>query len=255
MKKLLLFVILLLSVAFLGGCNLENLINNQDGDPENGLNNGDGGEGDNGNNKEPQDEIAGVKEDYDTKEIDNKLDALRLQNGFFIKYEYAAKEEEEAITIAYGAKGNVYYFAVATDEAIIDLSDDSRMVTYETYYGKWSSSVIDYSDDFSKEMGKSLTDTYAVLAKNLCSMYDSVTEGDFVKTADTVAGRACDKYTTVLTDGVLLKHIICVDKATGVCLKWEVEAVSASGSSFARFECKEFKTNYDIAIPTVSNED
>lgn len=182
---------MLLSISFLAGCNLEDLINNQDGDPENVQNNG---EGDNGNNNEPQDEIADVKEDYDTKEIDNKLDGLRLQNGFFIKYEYQSSDEAETTVVAYGAK-------------------------------------------------------------DLCSMYDSVTEEDFVKTSDIIAVRSYDKYTTVVIDGILVKHTICVDKETGICLKWEVEAVTTSGSSFVRFECKEFKTNYDIAIPTVSNED
>ena len=252
MKKLLLFIVLLLSISFLAGCNLEDLINNQDGDPENGQNNG---EGDNGNNKEPEDEIADVKEDYDTKEIDNKLDGLRLQNGFFIKYEYQSSDEDETTVVAYGAKGDVYYLISNTDEVIMDLSSDTGMSMYQKIDGEWNGTTVPYSDYFTKENGKTLADTYALLAKDLCSMYDSVTEEDFVKTSDTIAGRSCDKYTTVVTDGILMKHTICVDKETGVCLKWEVEAVTTSGSSFARFECKEFKTNYDIAIPTVSNED
>ena len=241
MKKVLLFLILMFSVSFLFACTLPSIDdeNKDDETEENG--------NENGNEKE--DDTTSVKEDYDSSQIENKLDALRQKDGYFIKYEY--QDDEEPTIIAFGAKGDLFYLISNGEEAIFDLSHEDHMDNYTKTDDEWSLSTIEYKDGLTKEYAQAIVDSYSALANSLCTMYEVITDDNFVKSSATIAGRACDQYTTLVTAGVFIKYTVCVDKETGACLKWLVEGTTDAGRVSATFECTQFATSYNIELPEV----
>lgn len=75
--------------------------------------------------------------------------------------------------------------------------------------------------------------------------------GDLLKNSGnvTIAGRNCIKYRydyTIL--GASAKAEYCIDKETGVCMKYFVEGNSGGESGSYHFECTEFKTS-GVVLP------
>ena len=66
----------------------------------------------------------------------------------------------------------------------------------------------------------------------------------------TIAGRSCEKYSYEISlMGASVKYEYCIDKETGICLKFAFEGSAEGESSSANFECIEFKTS-GISLPS-----
>lgn len=250
MKKFLVFVLFTFAMLFLVGCNVSDLVDKY-GDKDDENNTTENNEN-NGNNNQTS---STVSQDHKAEEVEEKIQALIDINGLFLKYEYHAEESDgETATgaMAFGADGDIYYIMNDDEEAYFDFSDNTKLVSYRKYDGEWSKEEMNYNEDFTREQAEEVTKAYASMVTGFMTMYQAYEELDTVKTSDTVAGRACDKYTTVVTTfGVSISYSFSLDKTTGVCLKWDVSGYSTEGNASVTFECKEFKTNFKITLPVI----
>ena len=251
MKKIFLVIVFAFCMLFLVGCNVSDLVDKYgDKDDENYTTENNEN---NGNNNQTS---SAVSQDHKAEEVETKLQTLIDTNGLFLKYEYHSKDsdgEEETGTIAFGADGDIYYIMTDDEEeAYFDFSDNTKLVSYRKYDGEWSKEEMIYNEDFTKEQAEEITKAYSSMVTGFMTMYQAYEELDAVKTSDTVAGRACDKYTTVVaTFGVSITYSFSLDKATGACLKWDISGFTTEGSGSVSFECKEFKTNFKITLPVI----
>ena len=68
---------------------------------------------------------------------------------------------------------------------------------------------------------------------------------------ETIAGRNCDKYAYKVSGmEISTQWTYCIDKETGVCLKWDVDLSTMEGFVGITFECTEFKTSGAV-LPTL----
>ncbi|MCR5422545.1 MAG: hypothetical protein K6E74_02800 [Bacilli bacterium] len=254
MKKIFVFVLFAFAMLFLVGCNVEDLVDKyagQDGDSGDTNTNTD-------NNNNNNDDGSTVSDDHKAEEVEEKLQTLIDANGLFLRYEYHSKDndgEEETGDIAFGADGEVYYILTGDDECYFDLSDDTKFVIYQKNEDEWTKQTIVYDEYYTKDQAQEIANAYTMMVNGFMTMYQAYEGMDAVKTSDTVAGRACDKYTTaVSTIGVAVTYTFSIDRETGACLKWDISGVSTEGSGSMSFVCKEFKTNFKITLPEATEE-
>ncbi|MCL2706789.1 MAG: hypothetical protein FWE97_01285 [Dehalococcoidia bacterium] len=112
---------------------------------------------------------------------------------------------------------------------------------YDTYYGSADGGFIKV--DFIEPMTEDQVKAQFIFI-GWMSHYGSYAS-DMVKDgSETVAGRSCDRYKyTWSYFGSSVKYTYCIDKATGVCLKYAYDVASGGQSGSLTFECIEFKTN------------
>ncbi len=251
MKKLFIFVVFTFCMLFLVGCNVNDLVDKYANSGDNSGDTGDNGgnSGDNGGSS------ITTSDDHKAEDVSDKVNQMISTNGVFVKYEITSKsdgEDEETVVIAFGAKDKVYYVNSGEEETYIDLSDDTKFVVYsKDEEGEWTKMSTPYDDEyFTKEQADEFAQAYLTLISSYMTQYQAFENLEATKSSETVAGRSCDKYTVKqATIGYSINYSFCIDKATGICMKWTVEGNSTEGSGYASFECKEFKTNYTITLP------
>ena len=192
---------------------------------------------------------SSITADYNYQQIASKVTELAGSNGIFVKLHISSTDNgrTETYDIALGVRGQVYYFLTSEGESYVDLTSDQYYDVYTTYNGTWRKVRANYSEQVTKD---TLITSYAAMAYGYFGMYQYLTTYEGVKTTATVAGRSCDKYTfTQSAYGATASSEVCIDKATGICLKWAASGSYQGDSGAITFECTQFDTNYTITLP------
>ena len=230
------------------------------GEKINGNNNGN----DNGNNGNNGNQVNGGDSfDYQAAAVNAQLEAMRQGNGYLLKYNVSATGENEASTIAIGAKGDIYYLADDDQEYYYDVSNADHMDWYEKNgaAASWEKTTTNYSEFYTRQQAidamQAFVGTYSLWMTYYKDFESSM--GDVVKYSATVAGRECDDFTfsaAALTgeglNTVRATYSCYVDKATSICLKWEYSATVNGKTETWTMECTTFDTNPNLTLPTVS---
>lgn len=209
-----------------------------------------------------------ISSDYDYSKIEENVNEMKT-NGIYIEVKVTGESDDSAPTeeyYTYGAKGDIYYYSYGEekDQTYYDLTSDEYYVTYtleeENDELVWNKTITAYSEYMTKDQAQRAANLQGALVWSWFGYYANAGSGNGTKTTTTIAGRSCDKYeynTNVAVVGAAasVKQIYCVDKETGVCLKYSVtgSAVSTDGSSSGSYamECKKFQTNWTPELPTV----
>ncbi len=198
--------------------------------------------------------------DYDSSKVQENMEKLINEKGLYIELSVSGRDENgetEQEVIAYGETATAFYYKSDGRESIIDFSNDAYAVSYERDENeKWEKDTIVYADiGMTKETFQQTYSTYTSILFSYFSSYSVYSGFDMKKSSDTVAGRACDKFTYEATAlGAGVTYTFSIDKETGMCLKWEATAAAlGEGMATADFTCTEFKTEYTIEIPADEN--
>jgi len=184
------------------------------------------------------------------------------EGEFVYNQDYIDKNlgDEYWITYSYQSKSN----GVADDPLFITTAENEDGYYYKDNQGSetlflLNGSVFDVympddNGDLAKvpdlQLSKENVEGYSFSFLNYMTIYE-VAIGDM--TADgneTVAGRLCDKcvfHAVSLAASIDIHYSI--DKATGVCLRYETEAVSGSDTGAFQFVCTVFKTS-NVEMPS-----
>ena len=206
---------------------------------------------------------ASVAADYDYTRVQSNLDAMRTGQGFLIRYKGTttgteASDNDEG-TMAYGAKGGIYYVASDEDETYYDMTNDAYIAVYDKNKDEegnvyWTKDVNYYNADYTKEQAQTEMNAQISAASAWMTYYGvNAMDGGMKKSGATVIGRSCDKYEWGVNMVVYKINYTCyIDKSTGICLKWTGGASAVGASAGVNFECEEFNTNPTFTLPTVS---
>ena len=192
---------------------------------------------------------SSITADYNYQQIAGKVTELANANGLFVKLHISSTSNGQTDTydVALGVNGQVYYVLSDGDEVYLDLTSDQYYDVYTPYNGTWRKARANYSEQVTKE---TLVTTYSAMLYGYFGMYQYVTSYDSVKTTATIAGRSCDKYTfTETAYGATASSEVCIDKATGICLKWSAAGSYQGNSGSLSFECTQFDTSYTATLP------
>lgn len=196
---------------------------------------------------------------YTGESVQASLDGMRDGGGYFIRMEitsYDSEGQTEVSSVAAGANGDIYHFIhEGGDEYIYDLSKDTEYVLYSKYEGeqKWYKNVYVYDEYMTRETAESMVQIASFSTMTFLTFYSTYEGEDFYNMGTAaVAGKTCAKYKYSF-EFFTLKYetTYYIEKSTGLCLKYEVSASAlGQGSVSVTFECKEYRTSYNIAIPT-----
>ena len=200
---------------------------------------------------------AKIADDYDPDTVNAKIAELQAGSGFKLSYTAEGTDDDgkQMENLSYGAKGDIYYYQTSDTEVYFDLSSDQEAVTYTKTDGVWSKKVQTYTDGYTKADMEANVQNEVNAAMGYMTYYYNM-EGGMVKGTAEVLGRTCDTYTVGGKVGsfVSFSTVISIDKATGICLKWEVSGQALGQSGDVTFTCTEFNTNPTFTLPTVDEE-
>ena len=198
---------------------------------------------------------ASISADYDYTLIESKVNELAGADGIFVKLHVqtaATGEQSHSFDVALGIKNNVYYYLTEEDEYYFDFSNENYYVSYSKEDGVWTKEVGNYNAYVTKAMAEQMAKAASAGIIGYMGWYSSLSGGATKSTA-TVAGRNCDKYT--LKDIAISASYsleVCIDKATGICLKYAATGAVQGESASVSIECTEFNTSYTPVLPTVN---
>lgn len=174
--------------------------------------------------------------------------AEKLKGDYSITYKYSvsgADGSDDAMTSKYIRTSDGYYMAYSGLEMLYIKDGDM----YDTYMGSEAEGFtkMDFMDPISKEE----VESNMGLVGGFMSQYSAWDKSDMKRDgSETIAGRKCEKYTySASAFGSAVKYSYCIDKDTGVCLKYsfDVSAIGQGAGSMT-FECTEFKT-HGVSLP------
>lgn len=202
--------------------------------------------------------------DYQASETNANIDAMRNENGIYLKYEGVVDgEEKEDGTFVFAAKGDVFYYASNDEVTIYDLSNAEYSVEYHqaNANAEWTATITYYDETTTKATKEQEVRETAQAILTMATYYDEEESDDEVggmkKETAELLGRECDKYSLSFSMGSLARGntSVWIDKATGICLRWSANASALGQGGGVNFECKEFKESYTAPqIPEVSEE-
>ena len=200
---------------------------------------------------------ASIAEDYDPALIESKINEIAGTDGIFVKLRVqtaATGETSHDFNVALGIKNNIYYYLTEEDEYYFDFSNDGYFVSYSKEDGVWTKEVSNYNAYVTKAMAEQMAKAASAGIIGYMGWYSTVS-GDAAKSTATVAGRACDKY-TVKDSAVSASYSleVCIDKQTGICLKYAASGSAAGERASVSLECVEFSTEYAPVLPSVSSQ-
>ncbi len=207
-----------------------------------------------GNKEADEEGGASIAADYDYTLIENKINEIAGTDGIFIKLHAqtsATGETDRSFDIALGIKNDIYYFKDQENEYYYDLSSDVKAVVYSKEDGVWSKEETAYNAYLTKAQYVQVAKGASAGIIGYMGFYSGLS-GNAVKSSATVAGRACDKYTIKETAAASAYSLeVCIDKATGVCLKYAASGAVPTARAGVSLECTEFNTSYTPVLPTV----
>ena len=176
--------------------------------------------------------------DNDKFEYGNGADyiANNLKGDYSITYRVSTSGEDYFdVTAARTSAG--YHYNYAGIE-VLYIKNGNK---YDKYFGSSSDGFtkVDWLEPLTEEQVKS-----ELSFLNWMSYYGNYSSDLKKDGSETVAGRSCNRYKYSLSYfGASLQYIVCIDKATGICMKWTYNVASGGEQSSLKFECTEFKTS------------
>ena len=251
MKKILaIMLVLILALSFVTACGGNGGNSNTAGGNSREDNNkpstSSDGNSDESKNDSKSDEGDSTKPDSNSSgdkfEYGNPADfiANNLKGDYSITYKYTIGGAEESFEITCARTSEGYLYRTMGIEYLYIKNGDK----YDMYLG---SSAMGYMkiDTMTDE---DVLDTLTMFTGFMTSYGDNVS--DLKKDgSETIAGRNCDRYTFEADGfGVKVSYIYCIDKATGVCMKFVYDITTAGEAAGLTFECIEFKTS-GVTLP------
>ena len=216
----------LLSACF--GRNIGRYI--PDNDPDNSSNSG-------SNNESPdKSEGGGAKEDF---KYGNGKDYIlkNLKGDFSITYEVTGSSSDDVYEIIYARTSEGYYinFPGMDMGPMLYIKNGDK---YDLYLKNGDVfEKIDVMDPVDEEQ------VQGPMLGGFMTSYGGLS-GFERKGSETIAGRDCDKFELSAAGmGAAVRQIYCIDKETGVCMKFSLDAAAEGQVGNVNFECIEFKTS------------
>ena len=203
---------------------------------------------------------ASISDDYNADTTQRNVNNIRTTGGYRITYRLTTESSDESSentneTLILAAKNDVYYVKNSNvSEQYVDLSEEEYASVYTKGEDGWTLTIRAYDEDYTKADAKEAFTAF----ESYFIMYATLDEG-LEKSSATVAGRACDRYSWGVSVNFIVsasaKSECCIDKETGICLKWAASASASgigvdSGSGSANFECTEFTIGFTPTLPT-----
>jgi hypothetical protein len=178
--------------------------------------------------------------DYGQSYIDNNLpDSYRLV------YSITAYDNSGVSSVTWEqirtSKG--YYFNTEDGDGLLFIKNGQ---TYDLYI-LGSDGVYENSGmDFEQSYVENLMSGFLGYMTNYVAYQNSMSKSG----SDTVAGRACDKYSFAYAHALYgsVTYSCSIDKATGVCLKWSMDAQAHGEKGGYEFVCTHFSTS-GVSLP------
>jgi len=168
--------------------------------------------------------------------------ADKLKGDYSITYRaYMSNDSDEFIEMTMIRTADGFYYGAYGTE-VLYIKNDGVYYTYFLMDGAFTK--IDFIDPMTEEQ------VQAVMGGVLgfMSEYGKVS-GLKRDGSETVAGRDCERYKYgAAALSTALGFIYCIDKETGVCLKYVIDVAAGGESASMTFECTEFKTS-GVTLP------
>lgn len=181
------------------------------------------------------------KFEYGTDYINSKL-----AGDYSISYKVSSTESKEetltyTTTMIHTSAG--YYLSMGGDSQLLFIKNGD---SYDMY-------MYDSENGFEKVDGMTLSEdevkTQTFAFSGYMTSYAQFEDSLKKVGSQTIAGRSCDAYAFDYSGlGVAMKYEYCIDKATGVCMKFQISASTSEGSGQYTFECTEFLTS-GVSLP------
>jgi hypothetical protein len=201
-----------------------------------------------------------TEEDEDTQGTDGTEEADFVYNTNYMtdhlgsysvtyKFTYFENgEETESMTVLLKKNEEGYYFNLYDGQEIMYLKEgDEYIVCMKD----------EENGPFKKIDGYTMTEDdvkgSAEMVLTYMSFYSDYIDDLSNDGEETVCGRSCDKYFFDASEmGVSSKVEFYIDKETGVCLKYSVDASADGESGGFKFECTEFSLE-NVELPAYEN--
>ena len=168
-----------------------------------------------------------------------------LKDNYHIVYEittYEDNESDTAVMEQIWTKEGVY-FAAGGDGMLFIKNGEEYVMYYETGAGSFEKSPMNYP----KEMVEAMISGLSMYMSAYASFGSELARDG----SETIAGRDCERYTMDYKYPYLdykLKYTYCIDKATGVCLKFKMDVQGEGKKVGYEFLCTMFKTS-GVTLP------
>ena len=163
--------------------------------------------------------------------------AKNLTGDYSITYKIYANGSDETAEIFITRTSEGYYIGNFVSKTLYIKNRDSL---YETYF---SSDEGFYRVDFLDPITEEEVRSNMAIIIDFMTQYSS--ESGLKKDGtETVAGRNCDRYKAGASGfGMAVGISYCIDKETGVCMKFRYDMAGDEGMANMTFECIEFLTS------------
>ena len=193
---------------------------------------------------------------YNINTIKGDIATIGSSAGYSITLRFTSNGVPEDLTFA--KKGSLYYVKDrAGNETYYDLGTDAQ-ITYTKAAGatEWTVKTDKYNEYYTKILARDTLDLIMSDYSNYLVYYAikdlGMRTGFTSCTDEQINGRNCKKYEkTVEYGGEGAEYTYWVD-ADGICVKHSIEATSEGKTSSFSVECYEYKTPYEITLPTVA---
>ena len=177
--------------------------------------------------------------------------AQNLKGDYSITYKYSISGQDDLIMTHTKTSAGYYYNYMGMEGLFVKNGDK-----YDTYQGSAETGFtkVDFMDPLTEEEVKndSMYSLVYGMIDGFMIQYGNDTSGMKKDGTATVAGRNCEKYTFQIAGmGAAYKYSYYIDKATGVCLKWDYDVAAGGQAASMTFECTEFKTS-GVTLPSYS---
>ena len=163
--------------------------------------------------------------------------AKNLTGDYSITYRVYANGSDETAEIFVVRTSEGYYIGTFASEALYIKNKDNL---YETYF---KSDEGFYKVDFLDPITEKEVQSNMAVILDFMTQY-SGSSGLKKDGTETVADRNCDRYKASASGfGLAVGISYCIDKKTGVCMKFRYDMAGDEGMANMTFECTEFLTS------------
>ena len=160
-----------------------------------------------------------------------------LKGDFSISYEVSGSSSDDVYKVTYARTSEGYYidFPGMDMGPMLYIKNGDKYDLYLKNEDVFE--IIDFLDPVEEEQ------VQAPMLGGFMTSYGNLS-GFERDGSETIAGRDCERF--VLSGagfGAAVRQIYCIDKATGVCMKFSMDAAMEGQSGNVTFECTEFKTS------------
>ena len=193
---------------------------------------------------------------YSADVVKGAIATTGASSGYSITLRFTSDGKSEDLTFA--KKGSLYYVNDrAGNENYYDLGTD-EMITYTKAAGatEWTVKTDKYNEYYTKVLARDTLDGMMSDYSNYLVYYAikdlGIRTGFTSCTDEQINGRDCKKYEQAVEyNGEGAEYTYWVD-ADGICVKYSVDATVEGKTTSFSVECYEYKTPYEITLPTVA---